>query len=105
MLGALLNPSPSPSPNFFPPLSEHRIMLHPRARGTVKWIAPAGEYTIVDPVLKTEFNGKETEHTMLQVRCGQCDALPYREPFLPTRSGLCASCAPPPRSWRPTTRC
>lgn len=43
-------------------------MLHPRARGTVKWIAPAGEYTIVDTVLKTEFNGKETEHSMLQVR-------------------------------------
>lgn len=43
-------------------------MLHPRARGAVKWIAPAGEYTIDEVILKTEFNGKVTEHKMLQVR-------------------------------------
>lgn len=48
-------------------ITDHRIMISPRARGTVTWIAPAGEYNIVETILKTEFQGKETEHTMLQV--------------------------------------
>ncbi|EGD73873.1 Atp6v1a-prov protein [Salpingoeca rosetta] len=48
-------------------IKEHRIMVRPKAHGKVTWIAPAGEYTIVDTVLKTEFNGKETSHTMLQI--------------------------------------
>jgi V-type H+-transporting ATPase subunit A len=48
-------------------IKEHRIMLHPRARGKVTWIAPLGEYTLNDIILKTEFSGKITEHTMLQV--------------------------------------
>eukprot|EP00730_Choanoeca_flexa_P016108 TRINITY_DN7547_c0_g1_i2.p1 TRINITY_DN7547_c0_g1~~TRINITY_DN7547_c0_g1_i2.p1 ORF type:complete len:340 (+),score=50.32 TRINITY_DN7547_c0_g1_i2:47-1021(+) len=48
-------------------ITEHRIMLHPRARGTVTWMAPAGEYSIDETILKTEFQGKETEHAMLQV--------------------------------------
>lgn len=46
---------------------DHRIMVRPKAHGKVTWIAPAGEYTIIDTVMKTEFNGKETNHTMLQV--------------------------------------
>eukprot|EP00045_Choanoeca_perplexa_P004847 m.41008 g.41008 ORF g.41008 m.41008 type:complete len:610 (-) comp12798_c0_seq1:68-1897(-) len=48
-------------------ITEHRVMLHPRAHGTVTWMAPAGEYSIDEPILKTEFQGKETEHAMLQV--------------------------------------
>jgi V-type H+-transporting ATPase subunit A len=48
-------------------IKEHRIMLHPKARGKVTWIAPAGSYTLNDVVLKTEFAGKVTDHTMLQV--------------------------------------
>lgn len=48
-------------------IREHRVMVHPRKRGEVTWVAPAGEYTIVDTVLKTKFGGKETEHSMLQV--------------------------------------
>jgi len=48
-------------------IKEHRIMAKPGSAGTVTWIAPAGEYTIVDVVLKTEFQGVETEHTMLQI--------------------------------------
>jgi hypothetical protein len=27
-------------------IRDHRIMLHPRARGTIKFIAPAGDYTL-----------------------------------------------------------
>lgn len=48
-------------------ITDHRIMVGPKARGTVTWIAPKGEYTIVDTVLKTEFRGKVTDHCMLQV--------------------------------------
>lgn len=47
-------------------LMVHKIMLHPKAMGKITWIAPAGSYTIVDTILKTEFNGVETEHQMLQ---------------------------------------
>jgi len=48
-------------------IKEHRIMLHPKARGKITWIAEAGEYTLNDVILKTEFAGKVTEHTMVQV--------------------------------------
>jgi len=42
-------------------------MLHPRAHGTVTWMAPAGEYGIAETIMKTDFQGTETEHAMLQV--------------------------------------
>jgi V-type H+-transporting ATPase subunit A len=48
-------------------ISEHRIMAAPGSAGRVTWIAPAGEYTITDTVLKSEFQGEVTEHCMLQV--------------------------------------
>ncbi|CAF1401220.1 unnamed protein product [Adineta ricciae] len=48
-------------------LIEHRIMLHPKARGTITYIAPEGNYTLEDVVLETEFDGTKTKHTMLQV--------------------------------------
>lgn len=48
-------------------IKEHRVMAKPRSRGKVTWVAPAGEYNIVDTILITKFKGKETKHTMLQV--------------------------------------
>lgn len=42
-------------------------MMNPRGRGRITYIAPAGEYTLADVVLETEFQGVRTEHTMLQV--------------------------------------
>ncbi|VUZ41594.1 unnamed protein product [Hymenolepis diminuta] len=48
-------------------LVDHRLMLPPRAMGTVKWIAPAGSYTILDKILETEYEGKTSEHSMLQI--------------------------------------
>jgi len=48
-------------------IKEHKIMLHPRSRGTIEYIAPTGEYTNDDVVLKTKFGDKVTEHTMVQV--------------------------------------
>ncbi|CAF3624599.1 unnamed protein product [Adineta steineri] len=46
---------------------KHRIMVHPRAMGTVTFIAPDGDYTLDDTVLETEFDGVKTKHTMLQI--------------------------------------
>jgi V-type H+-transporting ATPase subunit A len=45
----------------------HKIMLHPKKRGKITWIAPKGKYTVVDVVLKTNFNGVEETHTMMQI--------------------------------------
>ncbi|CAF3731612.1 unnamed protein product [Rotaria sordida] len=46
---------------------KHRIMLHPKSKGTITYIAPEGNYTLEDVVLETEFDGEKTKHTMLQI--------------------------------------
>ncbi|XP_066918634.1 V-type proton ATPase catalytic subunit A [Clytia hemisphaerica] len=48
-------------------LIKHKMMLAPKARGTITYIAPAGNYTVEDTILETEFEGKKTKHSMLQV--------------------------------------
>ena len=48
-------------------VSEHKIMLPPRAMGTISHIADKGAYTIDDVILVTELEGKKTEHTMKQL--------------------------------------
>jgi len=48
-------------------LIRHKIMLPPKARGTVTYIAPPGNYTVVDKILETEFDGETTEYTLKQV--------------------------------------
>ncbi|GLH10584.1 V-type proton ATPase catalytic subunit A [Gryllus bimaculatus] len=48
-------------------LVKHKIMLPPRSKGTVQYVAPAGNYTVEDVVLETEFDGERTKYTMLQV--------------------------------------
>ncbi|KIW68373.1 V-type proton ATPase catalytic subunit A [Phialophora macrospora] len=47
-------------------VNEHRILLPPRARGTIKKIAPKGEYTVDQPLLTVEFNGETKEYPMMQ---------------------------------------
>eukprot|EP00164_Ancoracysta_twista_P005132 GFYU01006998.1.p1 GENE.GFYU01006998.1~~GFYU01006998.1.p1 ORF type:complete len:622 (+),score=159.52 GFYU01006998.1:53-1918(+) len=47
-------------------LLKHRIMLPPRAKGRVTWIAPPDNYTLKDKVLEIEFNGQSHSFTMLQ---------------------------------------
>ncbi|KIV86095.1 V-type proton ATPase catalytic subunit A [Exophiala sideris] len=47
-------------------LNEHRILMPPRARGTIKKIAPKGEYTVDEPLLTVEFNGETKEYPMMQ---------------------------------------
>lgn len=48
-------------------LVKQKIMLPPRACGTITYIAPAGNYTVNDVVLETEFAGEKSRHSMLQV--------------------------------------
>ena len=45
----------------------HKIMLAPKAAGTITYIAPAGDYTLEDVVLETEFDGEKSSFTMKQV--------------------------------------
>ena len=48
-------------------LITHKCMLPPTAMGKITWVAEPGNYTVSDVVLETEFDGKKTEHTMMQV--------------------------------------
>ncbi|WYZ38666.1 hypothetical protein EsH8_III_000580 [Colletotrichum jinshuiense] len=47
-------------------ISVHRILLPPRARGTITKIASKGSYTVAEPLLEVEFDGKKTEYPMMQ---------------------------------------
>lgn len=48
-------------------ISVHKIMLTPRARGTITKIAPKGSYTVDEKILEIEFDGKKSEHGMMQI--------------------------------------
>ncbi|KAL7625526.1 H(+)-transporting V1 sector ATPase subunit A [Parahypoxylon ruwenzoriense] len=43
----------------------HKILLPPRARGTITRIAGTGEYTVDEKILEVEFNGTKTEYGMM----------------------------------------
>ncbi|KKY28428.1 putative vacuolar atp synthase catalytic subunit [Phaeomoniella chlamydospora] len=47
-------------------LNEHRILMPPRARGTITKIAGKGNYTVEEKLLEVEFQGKKTEYPMMQ---------------------------------------
>ncbi|XP_037933663.1 V-type proton ATPase catalytic subunit A-like [Teleopsis dalmanni] len=48
-------------------LVKHKLIVSPRGKGTVRYIAPPGNYTVEDIVLETEFDGEITKHSMLQI--------------------------------------
>jgi V/A-type H+-transporting ATPase subunit A len=48
------------------PLIEHRIKVPPRQTGRLTWVAPEGEYTLVDPIARMETAQGEQALTMLQ---------------------------------------
>lgn len=48
-------------------LIKHKIMVNPKARGTIVSIAEPGHYHIEDVVLETEFEGVVTEHKLYQI--------------------------------------
>ncbi|MGC8786634.1 MAG: V-type ATP synthase subunit A, partial [Anaerolineae bacterium] len=45
---------------------EHRVMVPPYWEGTLVWVAPAGEYTIDEPIARLRTDNGERELTMLQ---------------------------------------
>lgn len=45
----------------------HRIMVPPKVKGTVKYVAHQGNHTIQDKLLELEFDGQSTHLTMMQV--------------------------------------
>jgi V/A-type H+-transporting ATPase subunit A len=45
---------------------EHRIMVPADLSGTLSWLAPAGEYTIEEPIAKLKVGSEEKTLTMLQ---------------------------------------
>ena len=46
-------------------VNDHKILLPPRARGTVTHIAEKGEYTVDDQVLELDFNGQTYKYSMM----------------------------------------
>ncbi|TKA55097.1 V-type proton ATPase catalytic subunit A, partial [Cryomyces minteri] len=46
-------------------LNDHKILLPPRARGTITRIAEKGSYTVDEKILELEFDGKKTEYSMM----------------------------------------
>ncbi|NXA01771.1 VATA ATPase, partial [Nesospiza acunhae] len=48
-------------------LLQHRLMVPPRSRGTVTYIAPPGHYKVTDVVLELEFQGVREPLSMIQV--------------------------------------
>ena len=50
-----------------PLVKEHKIMLGPRAMGTITHLAEKGSYNVDDVILETEFQGKTQKHTMAQL--------------------------------------
>ncbi|ANB12734.1 H(+)-transporting V1 sector ATPase subunit A [Sugiyamaella lignohabitans] len=45
-------------------LSDHKILLPPRARGTVTHIAEPGSYTVAENILEIEFEGQKYNYSM-----------------------------------------
>jgi vacuolar-type H+-ATPase catalytic subunit A/Vma1 len=46
-------------------LNEHRILLPPRAKGTIKKMPQKGSYTVDTDLLEVEFEGKTTMYSMM----------------------------------------
>ncbi|HOU14610.1 MAG TPA: V-type ATP synthase subunit A [Anaerolineae bacterium] len=75
--GALLGTTPETT------LIEHRVLTPPEAEGTLTWVAPKGEYTIVDPIARLQTPRGEQEITMLR-RWPVRRPRPYRRRLPPT---------------------
>ena len=57
-------------------LIKQSMMVPPRSRGTVTYLAPPGNYTIKDIVLETEFDEEKQSYTLCQV-FGALHSIPY----------------------------
>ena len=47
-------------------IKSHKVLLPPRAKGTITKIAPKGEYTVDEKILEVEFDGTTTSYGMMQ---------------------------------------
>ena len=68
-------------------LDDHRILLPPRARGTITRIAEKGSYTVDEKILEVEFDGQKSEYSMMHtwpVRVPRpvTEKLPSDSPFI-----------------------
>ena len=45
-------------------IDDHKILLPPRARGTITWLAPEGDYTVDEKIIEVEFDGVKYDYTM-----------------------------------------
>ncbi|KAI9664191.1 MAG: H(+)-transporting V1 sector ATPase subunit A [Alyxoria varia] len=68
-------------------MSDHKILLPPRARGTITRISGPGQYTVDEKILEVEFDGKKTEYSMMhnwpvRVPRPATDKLPSDQPFI-----------------------
>ncbi len=68
-------------------LDDHKILLPPRARGTITHIAEKGSYTVDEKVLELEFDGKKSDYSMMHtwpVRVPRpvSEKLPSDSPFI-----------------------
>lgn len=43
---------------------EHHILLPPKAKGRVTWLAPPGEYNIKEKIIELDFDGKKYDYSM-----------------------------------------
>ena len=59
-------------------LIEHRIMIPPNIKGKIEWIAPNGNYTIVDIIAKVKSDDEIIDITMKQKMAYQ-KARPYTQ--------------------------
>lgn len=68
-------------------LDDHKILLPPRARGTITHIAEKGIYTVDEKVLEVEFDGKTSDFSMMhtwptRVPRPVTEKLPSDSPFI-----------------------
>lgn len=68
-------------------LNVHRILLPPRARGTITKMPKKGSYTVDTNILEVEFEGKKSEYSMMhewpvRVPRPTTDKLSSTEPFI-----------------------
>lgn len=48
-------------------VNQHKIMLPPRARGTITHLAEKGSYNVDDEIIEVEFQGEKKKYTMCQL--------------------------------------
>uniref|UniRef100_A0A131YYZ1 H(+)-transporting two-sector ATPase n=1 Tax=Rhipicephalus appendiculatus TaxID=34631 RepID=A0A131YYZ1_RHIAP len=48
-------------------LVQHKIMLPPKSKGTITYIAEPGNYSVDEKILEIEFDGEKSSYTMMQV--------------------------------------